>query len=244
MFVWKKYEVFEKNFIVFVIGIFVVILVGGLVEIVLFFYLKSIIEKIEGMWFYMLLELVGCEIYICEGCYVCYLQMVWLMWDELEWYGYFLLVVEFMYDYLFQWGFKCIGLDLVWVGGKYFDDWYVEYMINLCLLVLVLIMFGYLFLVENEFYIWDIQGYVSVNMIVGVFYMDVQFEFVVLDVWGQVFLDMDVVYEFEEWWLLVMVCDFDGNLFKVMEMDVLVVYFQVFGIMVDFLIYDDKVNLR
>ncbi len=43
MSLWSKHAIFDKNSIVLVIGILIVIAIGGLVEIVPLFYLKSTI---------------------------------------------------------------------------------------------------------------------------------------------------------------------------------------------------------
>jgi hypothetical protein len=143
---WKKHEIFEKNSIILVIGILVAISVGGLVEIAPLFYLKSTIEKTEGMRPYTPLELAGREIYIREGCYTCHSQMIRPMRDELERYGHFSLAAESMYDHPFQWGSKRTGPDLARVGGKYSDDWHVEHLIDPRSLVPASIMPGYPFL--------------------------------------------------------------------------------------------------
>ena len=44
MSLWAKHQIFEKNSIVLLIGVLIVIAIGGLVEIVPLFYLKSTIE--------------------------------------------------------------------------------------------------------------------------------------------------------------------------------------------------------
>ena len=46
---WTRHQVFEKNSIILVVGILLVIAIGGLVEITPLFYLKSTIEKVDGM---------------------------------------------------------------------------------------------------------------------------------------------------------------------------------------------------
>ena len=55
---------------------FIVVTVGGLVQIVPLFYLDNTIEKVEGMRPYSPLELAGRDIYVREGCYVCHSQMI------------------------------------------------------------------------------------------------------------------------------------------------------------------------
>ena len=56
---WSRHQIFEKNSIVLVAGILVVIAIGGLVEITPLFYLKSTIEVVDGVRPYTPLELTG-----------------------------------------------------------------------------------------------------------------------------------------------------------------------------------------
>ena len=70
--VWTRHQVFEKNSIILLIGILIAISIGGLVEIVPLFYLKSTIERVEGVRPLSPLELAGRNIYIREGCYNCH----------------------------------------------------------------------------------------------------------------------------------------------------------------------------
>ena len=77
---------FEKNSILMVIGILVVVSIGGIVEIAPLFYLESTIEKVAGVRPYTPLELAGRNIYIREGCYNCHSQMVRPFRDEAERY--------------------------------------------------------------------------------------------------------------------------------------------------------------
>ena len=124
MLLWQKHAVLEKNSIVLVIGILLVIAIGGLVEIVPLFYLKNTIEKVEGVRPYTPLELAGRNIYVREGCYLCHSQMIRPLRDEVERYGHYSLAAESVYDHPFQWGSKRTGPDLARVGGRYSDDWH------------------------------------------------------------------------------------------------------------------------
>ncbi len=45
---WKKHQIFEKNSLILIVGIVIMISIGGLVEIVPLYYLKSTIEKNRG----------------------------------------------------------------------------------------------------------------------------------------------------------------------------------------------------
>ena len=49
MSVWVRHQILEKNSILLILGILLVIAVGGIVEIVPLFYLKSTIEKVDGI---------------------------------------------------------------------------------------------------------------------------------------------------------------------------------------------------
>ena len=127
---WSRHAIFEKNSIVLVIGILIVIAIGGLVEIVPLFYLKNTIEKVDGVRPYTPLELAGRNIYVREGCYLCHSQMIRPLRDEVERYGHYSLAAESMYDKPFQWGSKRTGPDLARVGGKYSDDWHRDHLKN------------------------------------------------------------------------------------------------------------------
>ena len=147
---WSRHAIFEKNSIVLVIGILIVIAIGGLVEIVPLFYLKSTIEKVDGVRPYTPLELAGRNIYVREGCYVCHSQMIRPLRDEVERYGHYSLAAESMYDKPFQWGSKRTGPDLARIGGKYSDDWHREHFKNPRSVVPGSIMPDYSWLAETE----------------------------------------------------------------------------------------------
>ncbi len=102
-------QAFEKNSILLLVGILIAVAIGGLVEIVPLFYLKSTIEKVEGVRPYSPLELAGRNIYVREGCYLCHSQMIRPLRDEVERYGHYSLAAESMYDHPFQWGSKRNG---------------------------------------------------------------------------------------------------------------------------------------
>ena len=74
MSLWKHHQALEKNSILLLLGILLVIAIGGLVEITPLFYLKNTIEKVDGVRPYSPLELMGRDIYVREGCYNCHSQ--------------------------------------------------------------------------------------------------------------------------------------------------------------------------
>ena len=90
----SKHHILERNPILLVIAILIVVSIGGLVEIVPLFYLKSTIETVQGMRPYTPLELAGRNIYVREGCYLCHSQMIRSLRDEVERYGHYSLAAE------------------------------------------------------------------------------------------------------------------------------------------------------
>ncbi|WP_067339450.1 cytochrome-c oxidase, cbb3-type subunit II [Stappia indica] len=244
MSLWNKHEIFEKHSLILVIGILIVVSIGGLVEIAPLFYLKSTIEKVEGMRPYTPLELAGRNIYIREGCYLCHSQMVRPMRDELERYGHFSLAAESMYDHPFQWGSKRTGPDLARVGGKYSDEWHRDHLADPRSVVPESIMPGYPFLLEAKVETRGIGDHLKANRAVGVPYDETQVSEAAADMIAQASPDSAAVDAFLERYPNAIVRDFDGDPSKVTEMDALVAYLQMLGTLVDFSIYDNKANLR
>src|SRR5664279_5815452 len=147
---FAKHHVLEKSPILLVIGILIMVAIGGLVEIVPLFYLKSTIETVEGMRPYTPLELAGRNIYVREGCYNCHSQMIRPLRDEVERYGHYSLAAESVYDHPFQWGSKRTGPDLARVGRKYSDDWHRDHLRNPRSVVPGSIMPDYAFLEQTD----------------------------------------------------------------------------------------------
>jgi cytochrome c oxidase cbb3-type subunit I/II len=108
----------------------VVILIGGLVEIIPMFMVESNIPKIATVTPYTPLELEGRDIYIREGCVGCHSQMIRPFRSEVERYGEFSKSGEFIYDRPFLWGSKRTGPDLHRQGGKYPDSWHYHHMLD------------------------------------------------------------------------------------------------------------------
>ena len=125
-----SHEPIEKNVGLLALLVILVISVGGLVEIVPLFFLKSTTEPVEGLKPYTALQLEGRDIYIREGCYLCHSQMIRPFRAETERYGHYSVAGEFVYDHPFQWGSKRTGPDLARVGGRYSDEWHRVHLIN------------------------------------------------------------------------------------------------------------------
>jgi cytochrome c oxidase cbb3-type subunit I/II len=106
----------------------VAILIGGLVEVVPMYLIKSNVPTIASVKPYTALEVLGRDIYIREGCVGCHSQMVRPFRSETERYGEYSKAGEFVYDHPFLWGSKRTGPDLHRVGGKYPDAWHYNHM--------------------------------------------------------------------------------------------------------------------
>lgn len=125
-----SHKTLEKNIGWLMVLSFLVISVGGLVQIVPLFFQKSTTEAVPGLKPYNALQLTGRDIYVREGCYNCHSQMVRPFRAETERYGHFSVAGEFVYDRPFQWGSKRTGPDLHRVGGRYSDEWHYVHMMN------------------------------------------------------------------------------------------------------------------
>ena len=244
MSLWQKHAIFEKNSIVLVIGILVVIAIGGLVEIAPLFYLKNTIEKVDGVRPYTPLELAGRNIYVREGCYLCHSQMIRPLRDEVERYGHYSLAAESMYDKPFQWGSKRTGPDLARVGGKYSDEWHRDHLRDPRSVVPGSVMPGYGFLAATELDFQHIDDDLKVLRLQGQPYTQEMIDNAAKDVATQATTDAadgaDVVKRYPK----AQVRDYDGNPARVSEADALIAYLQMLGTQVDFKLYDDKANIR
>lgn len=106
----------------------VVILIGGIVEIIPTIMVKSNIPVIKTVQPYTALELEGRDLYIREGCNACHSQMVRPFRSETARYGEYSKAGEFVYDHPFLWGSKRTGPDLHRVGQKYPNSWHYNHM--------------------------------------------------------------------------------------------------------------------
>lgn len=241
----NKHGVFERNTWLLSIGILVVVAIGGLVEIAPLFYLKSTIEKVEGMRPYTPLELEGRDIYIREGCYVCHSQMVRSLRDEVERYGHYSLAAESMYDHPFQWGSKRTGPDLARVGGKYSNDWHAAHMINPRSVVPESIMPSYPWLAERKLDTKVVAEKLKTQAAIGVPYSDDMIANAETDLIAQSNPDADGSDAVAERYPKAVVGNFDGKPEEVTELDAMIAYLQVLGTLVDFTKYDNAgPNLR
>ena len=241
---WARHQVFEKHSIVLLLGILLVVAIGGLVEIVPLFFLKSTIEQVEGMRPYTPLELTGRNIYVREGCYLCHSQQVRPLRDEVERYGHYSLAVESVYDHPFQWGSKRNGPDLARVGGKYSDDWHLQHLANPQALVPTSIMPAYGFLARRSLDGRDVADHLRAQKLVGVPYTDEQIANARADFFAQVNPDDPAADALLKRYPKAVVRTFSGNAKQVTEADAVIAYLQMLGTLIDYRLYDDKANLR
>ena len=106
----------ERKPVLFMVLSLVVILIGGAIEMIPTFLIKSNIPTISSVKPYTPLELQGRDIYVREGCYTCHSQMIRPFRSETERYGEYSKAGEFVYDHPFQWGSKRTGPDLAREG--------------------------------------------------------------------------------------------------------------------------------
>lgn len=222
----------ERNSMIMLLGIIVMISIGGLIEIVPLFRQETTIEPVEGIRPYTPLELMGQRIYIREGCYNCHSQQIRPLRDEVERYGHYSLAAESMYDHPFQWGSKRTGPDLARVGGKYSDDWQVQHLVAPRSLVPESIMPNYSTLLENRLNLLKIKHHLKAQRAAGVPYTDEQISNAYNDAVAQARNESDNHDGLRErYGENVNARAFDGDNRTVSEMDALVAYLQVLGTM-------------
>jgi len=122
------HRILERRPVMMLVLSLVVVAIGGLIELIPTFLVKSNIPTIASVKPYTPLELQGRDIYIREGCYTCHSQMIRPFRDEVKRYGEYSKAGEFVYDHPFQWGSKRTGPDLAREGGKYPDSWHYNHM--------------------------------------------------------------------------------------------------------------------
>lgn len=120
----------EKSVVLLGLLSFLIVIWGGLVQIVPLFFDKAVYPENSFVKPYEPLRLAGYNIYVREGCYGCHSQMIRPFRWETERFGHYSLAEESIYDRPFQWGSKRTGPDLARVGGKYGDDWHYIHLMN------------------------------------------------------------------------------------------------------------------
>ena len=236
-----SHESIEINSGLMIVLTLLAISIGGLVEIAPLYYIDDTIEKVDGVRPYTPLEQRGRDIYVREGCYTCHSQMIRPFRDEDMRYGHYSLAAESQYDHPFQWGSKRTGPDLARVGGKYSNAWQTQHLNNPRDVVPESIMPSYPWLLKNDLDYSDIDARLRALRTVGVPYSTNDEEYAAnLEKFGVEVAEMLDINKAEKNLLAqAQSQNWDGNNTKLSEMDALVAYLQVLGIMVDFSKYDE-----
>jgi cytochrome c oxidase cbb3-type subunit 2 len=223
----------EKSAALLFMLTFIVISIGGLVQIVPLFKIDTTVTPVEGMRPYTPLEQLGRNVYTREGCYTCHSQMIRPFRDEVERYGHYSIPAESMYDHPFLWGSKRTGPDLARVGGKYSNAWQLAHMIDPRSVVPESIMPSYAFLKDKPLYLDDLHLHFNALKRVGVPYSEEMLASARADVGAQASGQGDTEALLKRY-PKAKLGDFDGNPSTVTEMDALIAYLQVLGTLVDF----------
>jgi len=247
MSLFAKHKILETNAIYLLFAAVVVIAIGGTVEIVPLFYLKSTIETVDGVRPYTPLELAGRDIYIREGCYLCHSQMIRSLRDEVERYGHYSLAAESKYDRPFLWGSERQGPDLARVGGKYSDAWHLDHLNDPRSVVPASIMPSYHWLAETPVDLDHIGEELNVQAILGVPYSKEMIDNAVADARTQGSDDpaggAALLARYPKANIRAFT-DTGAATGRLTEADALIAYLQSLGTAVDFKLYDDKANIR
>jgi len=148
---WHRW--IERRPVKMMIIALVVILIGGIIELVPTFLIKSNVPTISNVKPYTPLELQGRDLYVREGCYTCHSQMIRPFRSETERYGEYSKAGEFVYDHPFQWGSKRTGPDLAREGTgnlKKSDGWHFRHLREPSSMSEGSIMPPYAFMIEQD----------------------------------------------------------------------------------------------
>ena len=169
-----SHEKIETSNFLMIVLILIVLLAGGMVEIVPLFFQKSTTEPLQGIQPYTALQLAGRDVFTREGCYNCHSQMIRPFRAETLRYGHYSVAGESVYDHPFQWGSKRTGPDLARVGAKYSDEWHRIHLTNPRDVVPESNMPAYPWLGENKVDETTIASHMTALRRVGVPYTDAQ----------------------------------------------------------------------
>jgi len=172
---WHRF--LERKPIRFLIFATIAILIGGVVEVIPTYLIKSNIPTISSVKPYTPLELQGRDIYVKEGCYNCHSQMVRPFRSETERYGEYSKAGESVYDHPFQFGSKRTGPDLAREGvktGKIYkpNAWHYNHFIDPQKMNEASIMPKYPWLAKKEIDIQSTPGKIRALKLLGVPYPD------------------------------------------------------------------------
>ena len=189
-----SHEKIETSNFLMIVLILLVLLAGGMVEIVPLFFQKSTTEPLKGVAPDTALQLAGRDIYTREGCYGCHSQMIRPFRAETLRYGHYSVAGESVYDHPFQWGSKRTGPDLARVGAKYSDEWHRIHLTNPRDLVPESNMPAYPWLEKTPVDAASLPGNMTALRRVGVPYTDAEIASAAEEVKGKTELDATIAY--------------------------------------------------
>lgn len=189
-----SHEKIETSNFLMIVLILLVLLAGGMVEIIPLFFQKSTTEPLQGVQPYTALQLAGRDVYIREGCYNCHSQMIRPFRAETLRYGHYSVAGESVYDHPFQWGSKRTGPDLARVGGKYSDEWHKIHLTNPRDVVPESNMPAYPWLEKNLVDAQAMPAHMRALRTVGVPYTDAQIAKASEEVKGKTELEATIAY--------------------------------------------------
>ncbi len=164
------HRVIERKPVRMLILSLLVILIGGIIEIIPTITVKSNIPTISSVKPITPLELAGRDLYIREGCNNCHSQMIRPLRFETKRYGEYSKAGEFVYDHPFLWGSKRTGPDLHREGGKRSDSWHYTHFINPTEFDNKSVMPPYDFFIEDELDLSDLPAKINAMRTLGVPY--------------------------------------------------------------------------
>ncbi|MEO7068214.1 MAG: cytochrome-c oxidase, cbb3-type subunit II [Rhodanobacter sp.] len=191
---YKHFEIIEKHALLLGVLTAIMVSLGGLAEITPLFMEAHAVTAPVGVKPYDAVRLMGKDVYVREGCYLCHSQMIRALRFETERYGAFSTAGESVYDRPHQWGSKRTGPDLARVGGKYSDDWQRLHLLGPRDLVPESNMPGYPWLAEKKLDAADVQARMRTLRMLGDPYTDADIAGAPAAVEGKTELDALVAY--------------------------------------------------
>lgn len=165
-----KHRWLERKPLQFALAATVLVLIGGIIEIIPTFLVKSNVPTIPSVKPYTPLELQGRDLYIREGCNNCHSQMVRPFRSETERYGEYSKAGEFVYDHPFLWGSKRTGPDLHREGKKYPNIWHYLHMQDPTQISPGSLMPSYAWMLEDDLDISTTESKINALRSIGVPY--------------------------------------------------------------------------
>ncbi len=167
-----RHRILERKPVLFTVLSLVAVAIGGLIEMIPMWVVRTNIPMISSVKPYTPLELAGRDLYIREGCVGCHSQMIRPFRSETERYGPYSKSGEYVYDHPFLWGSKRTGPDLLRVGKKYPDAWHYNHMLDPNSTSPGSIMPRYPWLARNQLNTSTLQKKITVLRKLGVPYPD------------------------------------------------------------------------